>query len=306
MHHAIASRLLVIALMIVSLALGFAISRITSPLPARQETTETIDAETTLEAEETPAPVETIPPSTPLPTLTPSRTLLPPPTFEPPTETPLPSPTITATLSPTMDLNISIPGLRGAETPTPSSTPGCEPNPDWELTYTVKEGDSVASIAERYGTYINDLAAGNCLTDPNFITLGQVLRVPGEAHPAVPAVECVGYELLTPMNGTMAVPGSVQLTFNWRGPRAARNLIRVFRPDGSTYERVIELRQNETIDLADIPAGGSYTWYVYPLDYNFVQVCPEGGPWTFTKEWAPTPTPTLEIPTDSLPGGGQP
>ena len=301
MHHAIATRLLTIALMIVCLGAGFLVSRMTlAPMPAQQESTAEVEAEVTDEATEEAPLTPSIPPSTPLPTLTASRTLLPPPTFEPPTLTPLPSATATATLPPTLDTSISIPGLRGAETPTPSSTPGCEPREDWELTYTVREGDSVARIAEMYGTYINDLAAGNCLSDPDFITLGQVLRVPGDAHPVVPAVECIGYELITPLNGTMAVAGSGQITFNWRGPRAPRNLIRIWRPDGSVFERVIELRQNETVDVADIPAGGTYTWRVYPLDFNFVQVCPESELWSFTKDWAPTPTQTF------TPGAGFP
>jgi LysM repeat protein len=289
-----------VALMIVCLGLGFMVSRMTlAPAPAQQDATETVEVEATDEATEELTPTETIPPSTPLPTLTASRTLLPPPTFEPPTLTLFPTNTPLPTLTPTFDLSSSIPGLRGAETPTPSSTPGCEPREEWELTYTVQPGDSLARIAERYGTYIRDLAQANCLSDPDFITLGQVLRVPGESQPVVPAVECVGYELLTPTNGTLAVPGSGQLTFNWRGPRAPRNLIRVWRPDGSLYERVVELRQNETIELADIPAGGTYTWRIYPLDYNFVQVCPESELWSFTKEWAPTPTPT----TTGIPGG---
>jgi LysM repeat protein len=286
--------------------LGFVVSRMTlAPAPAQQPT-ETIEAEATQAATDVPTvegtPAETIPPSTPLPTLTASRTLLPPPTFEPPTLTPLPSTTPSPTLSPTFDTNISIPGLNGAETPTTSSTPGCVPREDWHLTYTVQAGDSVARIAERYGTYISDLAQGNCLADPDFITLGQVLRVPGESQPVVPAVECVGYELLTPMDSTMAVSGSGQLVFNWHGPRAPRNLIRVTRPNGSRYERVIELRQNETMDLADIPDGGTYTWQVFPLDFYFVQVCPESPVWTFTKEWAPTATPT----TAGMSGGTAP
>lgn len=192
---------------------------------------------------------------------------------------------------------MALPGLRGAETPTPSTTPGCQPREDWELVYEVQRDDALASIAERYGTYANDLAAGNCITDPNVIVIGQRIRVPGEAHPAVPEVECVPWELLTPMNGTMNIAGAGQMTFNWRGPRAPRNLIRVHRPNGGVYERVIELRQNETIDLADIPEGGTFRWYVYPLDANFRQVaCLEGGPWTFTKSPAPTPTPTLQLP----------
>lgn len=236
---------------------------------------------------------ETIPPSTPLPTLTPSRTLLPPPTFEPPTLTPLPSATPTVTPTASVDVAVSIPGLHGLETPTPSTTPGCEPREDWKLTYTVQPNDAVARIAERYGTYVSTLAEANCLADPNVISVGQVLRVPGDAPPLEELYDC-SWELLIPQNGTMSVPGSGTLSFNWRGPRAARNLIRIYKPNGGTYEVMVELRQNETIDLSNIPDAGTYTWYVYPLDSNFVQIgCHEGGPWTFTKAQMPTPTPTL-------------
>lgn len=242
------------------------------------------------------SPSATIPPSTPLATLTPSRTLLPPPTFEPPTATPFPSLTPTITATATLDVNVSIPGLRGAESPTPSTTPGCEPREDWGLTYTVQANDALARIAERYGTYATTLAQGNCLSDPNFIAIGQVLRVPGESQPVDPEVECVPFELMTPANGTLAIEGEGDVTFNWRGPRAPRNLIRIYRPDGSLYERVIELRQNESIDLYEyLWQAGTYTWYVYPLDSNFVQACPEGGPWTFLKAQSPTATKT---PTD--------
>lgn len=245
------------------------------------------------------------PGASPMPTLTPSRTLKPPPTFEPPTATFFPSPTPTITPTPTLNLDVSIPGLRGAETPTPSTTPGCEPRDDWQLTYTVQANDALARIAERYGTYASDLAAGNCLSDANVIRVGQVLKVPGDAQPYEPEVECVPFELLTPVNGTLAIEGEGTITFNWRGPRAPRNLIRIHRPDGTTYEVVIELRQNEPIDLYEnLWLGGTYTWYVYPLDSNFVQACPEGGPWTFTKEQSPTATPT-PTPSPTMPSQQQ-
>jgi LysM repeat protein len=224
------------------------------------------------------------------PTITP--TLLPPPTFEPPTDTPMPSDTPTITPTATFLIQVDIPGLRGAETATPSSTPGCEPRDDWQLIYEVKANDALARIADQYGVYTNDLAAANCLNDPDVIVVGQKLRVPGDAHPAEVIYDC-SWELLTPIDNTFAVEGEGTLTFNWRGPRAPRNLIRIVKPDGSLYERVIELRQNETIDLEDIPEGGNYTWYVYPLDWNFVQIgCHEGGPWRFTKDDMPPPTET--------------
>jgi LysM repeat protein len=244
-------------------------------------------------AQENVTATETIPPYTPLATLTPSQTLRPPPTFEPPTRTPAPTLTPIITPTATLNLNIAIPGLHGLETPTPSTTPGCVPRKDWKLRYTVQRGDALARIADHYSTTVQQLVAANCLTDPNVIVIGQELRVPGEIQPVEPAVECVPWEVLTPIDNSFAIPGAGQMTFNWRGPRAPRNLIRVIKPDGGTYEQVIELRQNQTIDLADIPLAGTYTWYVFPLDWNFAQVsCKEGGPWHFTKEAAPTPTPT--------------
>lgn len=231
------------------------------------------------------SPTETIPPYTPLPSFTPSQTLKPAPTFQPPTATIPPSLTPSETPAPTISVNVSIPGLNGAETPTPTTTPGCEPREDWKLTYTVQFDDSLSSIASLYGIWVDELAEGNCITDKNLIVVGQVLHVPGESQPVVPAVECVPWEPLTPFDGSVTVPADGSLTFNWRGPAAPINLIRIYRPDGTIYERVIELRQNETIDLNEyLSQGGTYTWYVFPLDRNFSQIsCLEGGPWTFVK-----------------------
>jgi LysM repeat protein len=192
---------------------------------------------------------------------------------------------------------VSIPGLRGAETATPSSTPGCEPRKDWKLRYTVQFNDALAKIADKYSTTVDQLAAANCLTDVNLIRVGQELRVPGDVQPVQPYV-CTPWEVLTPLDGTLAIEGEGQLTFNWHGPRAAHNLIRIIRPDNSKKEFVVDLRENETITLIDnLPAAGTYTWYVYPLDANYVQIpCHEGGPWTFTKAVSPTITPTVDIP----------
>ena len=241
-----------------------------------------------------PTATETFPPYTPLPSLTPSRTLRPPPTFEPPTATSQPTLVPSITTVPTLDLSVSVPGLNGAETPTPSTTPGCTPKKEWKLTYTVKRGDALARIADTYGTTADDIAQANCLPDKNVIVEGQVLKVPGTSQPVQPEVACKPFELLTPMDNTLSVDGTGDLSFVWVGPRANYNLIRIFRPDGSKYERVVELRQNEQISLVDnLAQGGTYTWYVYPLDHNFVQACPEGGPWRFTKPTSPTITPTV-------------
>jgi LysM repeat protein len=290
-------------LMVIAALLGAILMRMSlAPAPAVPDQANIAPADQQQQPEATDAAdeataTETIPPHTPLATLTPSRTLRPPPTFELPTAT-LP-PTNTPTITPTqgIDLSVSIPGLRGAETATPSSTPGCQPRADWQLTYEVQANDALAKIAERYNTSVNELAQANCLSDPNVIRIGQRLRVPGAAHPSQPRYECVQWEILTPVDGTQAVQGSGSLTFNWRGPRTPYNLIRIIKPDNSVFEVVVELRQNEQIDLADIPLGGWHTFYIYPLDENFVQIgCKEGGPWRFLKNARPTDTPTPESP----------
>ena len=247
-------------------------------------------------------PSETFPPTTPLASITPvppTNTLRPPPTFEPPT--PIPAPTETA--SPTATIarveGVLIEGLHGLETPTPTSSAGCEPRESWSLIYEVKANDALATIAQTYGTWVEELVEANCLTDADMIVIGQKLRVPGEAHPAIPQYDCT-WQLLAPMDFAFDIDGNNTLTFNWIGPRSPRNLIRVYRPGNTAHvvwEQTIDLRQNHTINLATtIPDEGEFIWYVYPLDLNFQQIdCLEGGPWHFHKSRASAP-PSQEPP----------
>lgn len=233
---------------------------------------------------------DAIPPSTPLATVTPRSTLRPPPTFEPPTLTPQPSLTPTITAFPTIMVDVDTSQIRGLETDVPTEE-SCDPRSDWQLIYEVQAFDTVESIANKYGTNSWALAEGNCLTDMNVISIGQRLHVPGTAHPSTPRYECVAWELLTPIDWAYNVDGMGQVTFNWRGPRSERSLVRVFDSNGTVvFERTVDLAQNMTVNLAaDFPsAEGLYTWYVYPLDLNFLQIpCTEGGPWHFQKSEGP-------------------
>lgn len=45
----------------------------------------------------------------------------------------------------------------------------------WRRTYTVQPGDTLWTIAQRFGTTWQALARRNCLTDPDRLTIGQVL-----------------------------------------------------------------------------------------------------------------------------------
>ena len=55
--------------------------------------------------------------------------------------------------------------------------------------YVVQRGDTLAAIAGRYGTTVQNLAQLNGLTNPNFIVVGQRLAVPSEQPTTVPRNE---------------------------------------------------------------------------------------------------------------------
>lgn len=245
--------------------------------------------------------VTSVPSATRQPEITPTatRTLIPPPTFEPPTNTPQPSFTPTITPTQTVDSNVLMEGLHGIPLPTltKSAETTCKLREDWKLTHTVQRDDALSTLAQRYGTTVEELATGNCLADANMISVGQQLRVPGTTQSATTAAQqqtcSEPWQAIAPHDNSFSVPGEGEVSFDWRGPKADRYLVRIFKPEGGTYEVVVDLRQNATVDMKNLPAGGKYTWYVYPLDMNFQQtVCKEGGPWIFTKPGAPTPTPT--------------
>ena len=58
----------------------------------------------------------------------------------------------------------------------------CRPPSDWG-TYTVARGDTLSNIARRFNTTAAALAQGNCLYNPNYLLVGQVIRVPGTVSP---------------------------------------------------------------------------------------------------------------------------
>jgi LysM repeat protein len=98
-----------------------------------------------------PSPTATQSPS-PTPTLSPSPS---------PTATPSPSPTPTAT---------------PLSTTAPTAAPPPPPPP--QQTYVVQEGDTLAAIAQRFGTSASALQVANGIEDPDEILIGQVLVIP--------------------------------------------------------------------------------------------------------------------------------
>lgn len=235
-------------------------------------------------------------------TATATVTLAPPPTLEPPTNTPQPSltPSITPTRSVVVESDVQ--GIQGLPLVSTQTQEACELRSDWTLEYTIQSFDTLSSIADQFGTFVNELVEANCIENPDVVRVGQVLLVPGDVSPVSPEVVCEEYIPLQPLVNAWGIPGTGQLVFNWDGTKAPRNLLRLYPPDfdfsnpdpSRWYDYTFDLRQNYTItDLEEeTRAGGVWHWQVYPLNLDFQQICPESPLWFFTKEEAPTPTPT--------------
>ncbi len=112
-----------------------------------------------------------------------------------PGDLPLPSPTMVPTLapsttatptntpSPTQTATITPPPLPTATvTPMPTvlpATSGCEPSPpaDW-ISYAIRSGDTLSTLAAQTGITLAQLMTVNCLDDPGLIVIGQRLFLP--------------------------------------------------------------------------------------------------------------------------------
>lgn len=235
---------------------------------------------------------ETLLPATPLSTPTPRSTLRPAPTFEPPTATALPTDEPTATATQPIVVNVTVEGIRGLPSPTTPADESCEIRSDWTLDYEIQVNETLTMIANRFNVSAFELSRGNCLDDANTIYAGQRLKVPGNNLPVEPAVVCGEYIPLQPIENAHGIPSTGSITFNWRGPRSPRNLLRIYPPDydfdeapdpDEWFDYTFDLRQNHTVDLLALQAGGTWFWQVIPLDENFVQICPESPVWTFNK-----------------------
>jgi LysM repeat protein len=55
---------------------------------------------------------------------------------------------------------------------------GATPGADGEETYTIADGDSLSTIADRFGVTVEELMEANGISDPTALTVGQVLVIP--------------------------------------------------------------------------------------------------------------------------------
>ncbi len=56
----------------------------------------------------------------------------------------------------------------------PTTTTTTAPN----ASYTVEPGDTLAEVAQRFGTTVEAIAEANDIADPDVIAVGQVLQIP--------------------------------------------------------------------------------------------------------------------------------
>lgn len=61
--------------------------------------------------------------------------------------------------------------------PAPTPTPAPSPKEEY-ISYTVKAGDTLGRIAEKYNTTVEILAKLNNISNPSFIRVGQILKIP--------------------------------------------------------------------------------------------------------------------------------
>ena len=121
---------------------------------------------------------------------------------------------------------------------TPDDVAAATPSPvsaaeDDEVVHVVQPGESVSSIAGRYGVTLAALVAANNLDNPDFVFSGQRLVIPVGGLPTpTPAADAVGVTGLTIRaiagagdlaNEHVEIVNDTDLTFNLQGWRLQRN-----------------------------------------------------------------------------------
>jgi LysM repeat protein len=96
-------------------------------------------------------------------------------------ETPV-SPLITPTVAPTAIPPTAVPPTAVPATAAPAPTTP----PTGEVTYVVRRGDTLYSIARRYGTTVEAIATANGIANPNQIRVGQTLKIYVSGSPPSP------------------------------------------------------------------------------------------------------------------------
>lgn len=105
---------------------------------------------------------------------------------------------------------------------TATTKPSANTGTGSETVYVVKKGDTLSAIARKYGTTYQKLAQYNGIANPNIISIGQKIRIPGKATQATAWVPKKGdivnftgnkhYASANAANGPSCKPGKAKIT----------------------------------------------------------------------------------------------
>ena len=86
----------------------------------------------------------------------------------------------TPTVLPVIITPTPLPPIEGGQPPVIEEpvNPDCPATPAGWIPYTVEPGDSMGLLAEQTASTIQELAAGNCLDNPDQLFVGQVIYLP--------------------------------------------------------------------------------------------------------------------------------
>lgn len=142
---------------------------------------------------------------------------------------------------------LTIPGATAAPAPEPTAVPAEQPAEaptSGGGSYAVAAGDTLSSIARRFGVSSTAIAQANGITNPNLIFVGQVLTIPGGGT-ATPVVD--SGSTAAPVTGSNNVVGGFELG----GQVFAFAYPDLMRGTGMTWAKVqVRWRQGESVDGA--------------------------------------------------------
>jgi LysM repeat protein len=104
------------------------------------------------------------------------------------------------------------PELTAAASLSPSPSASAVPPQEQFLTHTVKSGDTLSAIAQVHDVSVEALSAANSLVDPDFLQIGQVLRIPQEEPEGPVTTAAAERPVAEPAAGEREVPQLPTLT----------------------------------------------------------------------------------------------
>ncbi|MEM7131953.1 MAG: LysM peptidoglycan-binding domain-containing protein [Chloroflexota bacterium] len=158
-----------------------------------------------------------------------------------------PVPTLTPTSEPEVPNNQ--PEIVIESTPTLTSTPLCVASPDagW-VEYRVLSGDTLGAIAANRGTTASNVAARNCISNPNSIVLGIDIYVPPELVAIVQPTH-TNPPTSIPLNPTARPTSSLPAMSQPAGSQPTVALPALTQPAVSPSATTLQATQTPTIDL---------------------------------------------------------